>query len=87
MADDASRLNNLRLEPTYGRATGYASGKGTWGARIMGVCLNLAGDMVLGASALAGLAAILLTVLLLAALSHPILATAGILLIAGALAK
>lgn len=53
----------------------------------MGACLSLASSVVAGTFALAGLSAILLTVLLLAAASHPVLAIVLILMVAGALAR
>jgi hypothetical protein len=53
----------------------------------MGICLNLTGDLVLNAFMLAGLSATLATLLILAALTHPILATLALLLVVGALKK
>lgn len=53
----------------------------------MGACFCLAGSVVTGTVALAGLSAILLTLLLFAAFAHPLPAAFLMLLIAGALAK
>jgi membrane protein implicated in regulation of membrane protease activity len=53
----------------------------------MSIHLHLGGDILLGIAALAGLSALLLTALLLAAVSHPILASVAIMLTARALER
>lgn len=53
----------------------------------MAALLNLAGDMVFGAFAIAALSAVLLTLLILGLASHPLLAALIALLVAGGLSK
>ena len=53
----------------------------------MGACLNLASTMAIGGFMLVGFSAVLLTLLMLAVASHPVLAIVLILMVAGALAK
>jgi hypothetical protein len=53
----------------------------------MGTYLHLGRDVLLGTFMLAGLSGVLLTLLILAACSHPVLPIVAMLLIAGALAQ
>ncbi|HTT81228.1 MAG TPA: hypothetical protein VMF86_16270 [Stellaceae bacterium] len=53
----------------------------------MGIVLNFGCDALLGICMLAGLSAVLLTVLIMAACAHPVLPIVAMLLVAGAISK